>query len=406
MPNTTRISERCSESIKPWNLSVETLSFLDRIKLAKFCLTAKKFTSDKQIKSFEEKISKYFGVQGVFCSSGSTANHVIAQIEATLHSREHSVVIVPTVTWISSISPWIMSGFNIDFCDINTDDLSYNYASLEKIVHDYHKIGKHSVIFATALIGKCPDLDKINKIQKRYQSSFYIDACESMFTKTPEGKPILSSATLVSSSTYFSHFLSSVEGGFVFSENISLLEKARLLISHGLSRTLPRHIRENYEILHKDINPSFMFVSDGTNFRNTEFNALVGQLNLEKVNEQLIRRKNLLDYFYKICPDFISRMEFKENEIPFYLPITFKKGFVKSSIEKFKKKLNENYIEFRPLISGNLLRHPVFLQKYGKTFADKFKTADYFHYNCICLGLHHEMSEKNVDNLVKILKNL
>ena len=106
-----------------WFLNDSNFTWKDRLKICKFFLDpSQRWTQDKYVLEYEEKWKEYTGGKyALMVSSGSTANTFIAQY-AEPSKPDRDIVVFPSVTWQTSVSPWINAGFEPKFIDINLDD--------------------------------------------------------------------------------------------------------------------------------------------------------------------------------------------------------------------------------------------------------------------------------------------
>jgi len=375
-------------------LNVDNFTFLDRLKICSFILNKNnKWTQNGLVNQFELKMADFVGSKyAVFCSSGSTANTMVAMQLKDISSR--NIVIFPSTTWTTSVTPFIREGFTPKFIDINLEDFSFNYHSLEKFL----QIESASVaaIFATSLLGFVPNISKLVELSHRYNVKIMFDNCENTFGKFEEKN--VSSFTTSTTSTYFGHHLQSVEGGFVFTNNQQEYEYLLMLRNHGMTRS----VADNEKYLNKDVDSRFDFYCLGNNFRNCEIRSLIGMLDLKKADIHIAKRKYLYNVFASEVDSskFILPETFENRDpVPFAFPIVCK---------EFKmKKMGLDYcaangIETRPIISGNLLRQTCF-KKYG--IAEEFPNSELLHHNGFYVGLHTKLKDNQVLELTDYLNS-
>ena len=375
-----------------WPLNVDNTTFLDRLKICSFFLNRKrKWTQGELVKDFEEKMANFIDCKyAIFCSSGSSANTLIAmQLKDTSNKN---IVIFPSTTWTTSITPFIREGFTPKFIDINLQDFSFNYHSLEKFLQV--ESASVAAIFATSLLGFVPDISKLIDLSQRYGVRLMLDNCENTFGRFEEQN--VSSFVTSTTSTYFGHHLQSVEGGFVFTNSKEEHDYFLMLRNHGMTRS----VIDNEKYLNKDVDPRFDFYCLGNNFRNCEIRSLIGMLDLKKADIHIAKRKSLFNVFESEIDEskFILPERYENRDpVPFAFPIICK---------EFKmKKMGLDYcaangIETRPIISGNLLRQTCF-KKYG--IAEEFPNSEFIHHNGFYVGLHTKLKEKDVLNLIYYL---
>jgi CDP-6-deoxy-D-xylo-4-hexulose-3-dehydrase len=377
-----------------WPLNVNNFTFLDKLKISFFILNPNsRWTQDKKVKQFEEEMASFIGSKyAVFCSSGSTANTMLAMMLKD-KNKEKKTIIFPSTTWTTSISPFIREGFVPKFVDVNLDDFSFNYDKLEEVLKTNEDI---ACIFATSLLGFVPDLNKLKQLSDKYSVKLMLDNCENTFGKF-EGKNVSSFATSTTS-TYFGHQLQSIEGGFVFTNSKEEYDYCLMLRNHGMTRSVsdPDQYRNN------DVDGRFDFYCLGNNFRNTDLNAFIGLIDFSKKEQYITKRKNIYDLFSsKLNSKYILPHTFNNREASaFSLPIIFKNSQKKKEALKY---CDDQGIETRPIISGNLLRQTCY-----KDFASykNFPVSELLHQNGFYVGLHAKLTEKQVEELVNYLNNL
>ena len=112
-----------------WPLMKDTLTWRDRWNLAKFIMTAERFTQGKKVAEFEEAWSEWLGINhSLFVTSGSTANFLLldAVKEKYLSHKKKIKVLVPACTWVTNINPAMQLGMELVFCDINLQNYSFD----------------------------------------------------------------------------------------------------------------------------------------------------------------------------------------------------------------------------------------------------------------------------------------
>lgn len=377
-----------------WPLNVNNFTFLDKLKISYFILNPNsRWTQDKRVKQFEEEMAAFVGSKyAVFCSSGSTANTMLAMMLKD-KNKEKKTVIFPSTTWTTSISPFVREGFVPKFVDVNLDDFSFNYTQLENVLKSNNDI---ACIFATSLLGFVPDLNKLKQLSEKYSVKLMLDNCENTFGKF-EGKNVSYFATSTTS-TYFGHQLQSIEGGFVFTNSKEEYDYCLMLRNHGMTRSVSDP--KNYK--NSEVDSRFDFYCLGNNFRNTDLNAFIGLIDFSKREGYIKKRKDIFELFSTLLNDkYILPYRFSNREASaFSLPIIFKNAQKKKQALEYCEKEG---IETRPIISGNLLRQTCY-----KNFASykDFPTSEFLHQNGFYVGLHAKLTEKQVEKLVNYLNNL
>lgn len=382
--------------MKTWKLNDSNFSFIDRLKIASFILNPNNFwTMNKQVESFEEKMSKFIGCEySIFVSSGSTANTILAMyLKDNFYKPKKNKIIFPSTTWTTSISPFIREGFEPIFVDVSLKDFSIDLDLLDKTLEK--NANSVACVFITSLIGFVPDVDKLNKIQKKHKVKIMMDNCENTLGSFRNKN--ISSFFTSTTSTYFGHQIQSVEGGFLFTNNREEHEYFLMARNHGMTRS----IKNPQKYLNSRVDPQFDFNILGNNFRNTDINAFIGQLDFQRVEKlKKIRQKLYTTYCDSLTNSaYLPRITFKFEHVPFCLPVFCETEDKKKSILDF---CDRNKIENRPIISGNLLKQTCY-ENYGDY--KNFINSEWLHNTAFYVGLHSKVEEKNILKLTEFLNN-
>lgn len=385
-------------------LQTDNFSLLDRIKAALFVVNKKnRLTTGPKVIELEKKWEKISGpnTKCVAVSSGSTANHLLVEtfLQSLNLDPKDVTVFVPSTTWASSVSPWIMRGCKIVFVDINLDDFSFNYQQLEKKLEAVKGAKKVKVIWPTALIGFIPDIKKLNELKEKYNTYLFADLCETTMGEYL-GNNILNCFDMATTSFFWAHQICGIEMGMLFMKeefikNSEFYINAQMIRSHGLTRVLPKGnvIREEIEKNNPDVDPEFLFYKIGTNYRTTDLNAFFALLDTERYYDYINQRKEIWKYFVSKLPE--SYRKLNPEIVPFCLPLITESRPVKH----VKKILNLNGWETRPVICY-LPINPAF-----KDFAkgETFPNSEFLNKNGFYVGLNKDVKQEDIDKLVNLL---
>ena len=385
-----------------WPLMGETINFSDRLKMAYFSITTKRFTSGKKVKQFEHEWNKWLGSKhSLFVSSGSTANMLLLSAIKELYDlKDGDKVLVPACTWVTNVSPVFQLGLKPIFCDINLHNYSFDLEEARKIADKHDDI---KVIFVTHLLGFPAQNDILAKI---FPKALIIDdICESHGCLDRNGFKYGSQSLGATFSFYFGHHMTTIEGGMISTNNTQLYDLMCMKRSHGMSResiNKEKHSEEN-----KNIDPLFLFMTDGYNFRNHEICAVLGLSQLKRLDSMIRkRRENYVSYVETInsFPNLFFEHKYIEGNSSFCFPFVCKS---KEIADQIKKTFKENSIEYRPIVSGNLLTHP-FLMKRGYTIETtrNMCNVELLHTHGLYVGNSHIIGNKNMKTLNKLLENV
>jgi CDP-6-deoxy-D-xylo-4-hexulose-3-dehydrase len=381
-----------------WPLNDSSFTLWDRVKICNFILNFKNnWTQGNYVKKIESNFAKFVGSKyAVFVSSGSTANTLLAMhLKDKYYSKTKNIIIFPSTTWTTSISPFIREGFKPKFIDINLEDYCLDLQATEKFLQKNHK--KVAAIVCVSLIGQVPDIEKLQQLESKYKVRILLDNCEN--TLGLYNNKNISSYFTSTTSTYFGHQLQSVEGGFIFTNCDEEYEYFLMNRNHGMTRSLTVYDIDSSKYRNPEVNKLFDFYSLGNNFRNTDINAFIGLLDFERIDSYYEKRLKIYDHIKNVLEGkhLILPTDFKNRTaIPFCFP------FLSKDLNLIKKLMNfckENHIETRPIISGNLLKQTCY-KKYDNY--KNFKNSEFLHTHGFYIGIYPKLSEKQINILKKI----
>lgn len=307
-----------------------------------------RFTMGPEVQRFERQFAEYVGSKhAVMVNSGSSANLLmVAALVYMGHWRRGHVVTVPAVSWSTTYAPLIQFGLKLRFVDVD-DSLCMRPDQVEG---DY---------FAVDLLGNSCDWSKLptNRV-------FIEDSCESMGA-TYEGKFAGTFGLMGSFSTFYSHHISTMEGGIVVTDDSECYRMLLSLRAHGWTRDLPGH--------KPGFHASFEFVVPGYSVRPTEIQGAIGQEQLKKL------------------PGFIkARRENAKQYQGFLREVGESSWFAFPYLSDHRETLIDNETaEIRPIVAGNFLKHRAayfadYIMPYPLDMANRVHTNGYY------IGNSHE----------------
>ncbi|ADN09553.1 DegT/DnrJ/EryC1/StrS family aminotransferase [Sulfurimonas autotrophica] len=359
------------------------------------------FTMGDSVKQFEEEFAKFLGRKyAVMVSSGSTANLIATAALFYTNNpmlKRGDEVIVPAVSWSTTYFPLQQYGLKLKFVDIDLETLNYDLNALEKAISDDTKM-----IMAVNLLGNPNDFDAINKLIKDKDIFILEDNCESMGAEY-KGKQAGTFGVMGTFSTFFSHHMATMEGGFVTTDDEELYHILLSMRAHGWTRNLPK---ENKVSNKSDdwFEESFRFVLPGYNVRPVEMSGAIGVEQLKKLPSFLEQRRKNAKLFVELFenhPDFLIQKNIDNSSwFGFSLIIKPESNLKRKDIIK---KLQENNIDCRPIVTGNFIRNDV-MKFFDYEIHDKLSNADYLHENGFFVGNSQVDLENEIKYLAKVLK--
>ena len=387
-----------------WPLMEETITLKDRLKMASFVLTSSRLTNGPKVREFEEKWSQWLGVKhSLYVSSGSTANTLlVSSMKEHFGLKDGDKVLVPACTWVTNIAPVIQAGLEPIFCDINLENYSFDLDELKYVAQQHPDI---KAVFITHLIGLSSDVEKVREI---FPDALILeDVCESHGVEGPNGKRGKSKDSVGSTfSFYYGHHITTVEGGMVCTNNTALYELMRMKRSHGMAREASPEKFKQYASENPAIDPAFLFMTEGFNLRNHEICAVLGLSQIKRLDKNIQIRKENYKYWWDKSTQMGDRWqwkyylpEYQEGNSSFCFPL-IARGI--ALVQTLKYKFKEEGIEYRPIISGNILRHPAFKQ-YKLCTERETPNVCLLHMNGLYVGNSQFVNKEKLDRLISIM---
>jgi CDP-6-deoxy-D-xylo-4-hexulose-3-dehydrase len=360
------------------------------------------FTMGEYVKAFEKDFSQY--IQSKYCvmvNSGSSA--ILLMVAALFYTKNSKLklkrgdeVIVPAVSWSTTYYPLYQYGLKIKFVDIDLNTLNYDLDQLEQAVTD-----KTRAIMAVNLLGNPNDFKGINEIIDDHDIILLEDNCESMGAKF-KGKHAGTFGVMGGFSSFFSHHISTMEGGLIVTNDEELYQILLSLRAHGWTRNLPK---KNLVCSVKSDDPfeeSFRFVLPGYNVRPLEIEGALGVEQVKRLPSLIrARRENgkLMQILLASHPDLIIQQEIGESSW-FGFSLVIRPGS-KLTRKLLLTKLNEFGFECRPIVAGNFAKNEV-IKFFNAEIFGALNNAEYIDQNGLFIGNQHYP----IDEAISLLGSL
>ena len=206
-------------------------------------------------------------------------------------------------------------------------------------------------------------------------------------------------------SFFFSHHISTMEGGMVVTDDEELYHVMLALRAHGWTRQLPN----SNLICDKSTDSfyeSFRFVLPGYNLRPLELSGAIGLSQLRKLPRIITeRRKNACFYrtHFEYNPALLLQQEIgKSSWFGFSMVLTDKARVNRDSVVKH---LASKGIECRPIVAGNFtLSEAVHYMQYE--IHGTLKNANLIHNSGFFVGNHHYDLSNELDYLADVLNEI
>jgi CDP-6-deoxy-D-xylo-4-hexulose-3-dehydrase len=351
----------------------------------------------ENVKLFETKFASFVGSKyAVMVNSGSSANLLaVASLFYSKHPlKAEDEVIVPAVSWATTYTPLQQYNLKLKFVDVDLDTLNLDLEKMKDAISPQTRL-----IVAVNVVGNPIDYKKMIEIvdaanigrDEDCAIKIIEDNCESLGA-TFDKKQTGTFGLLGTYSTYFSHHISTIEGGIVVTNNKELYHIILSMRSHGWTRHLP----EDSELFTKhedDFYNLFNFILPGYNVRPTDLAGAIGIEQLKKLPKIIEGRRKNAKIFKELFINLSNVKIQKETGNSSWF------GFVlilpsKEMRTKFINLLKKQNIEYRPVIAGNFCKN-VTIKFYNYSIHDNLKNSDIIHDCGIYIGNHcHDISKQ------------
>ena len=256
-----------------------------------------RFTMGEEVAAFERAFADYFGAKhGIMVNSGSSAN--LVGVAALAYKQDRPLqrgdeVIVPAISWATTYHPLQQYGLKLRFVDVELDTLNMDVSKLEQALTP-----RTRAIVPVSILGNPAALDVIRAFADAHGLYVLEDNCESMDAEL-NGRKTGTFGDLNTFSFFFSHHISTMEGGMILTDDLELAHLSRSLRAHGWTRDLPADT-PLYERRSSDHFEAYRFILPGYNVRPQEINAAVGLVQIDKVAAMTEARRRNMTLFNKL----------------------------------------------------------------------------------------------------------
>jgi CDP-6-deoxy-D-xylo-4-hexulose-3-dehydrase len=383
-----------------------TSTWSDDEKLAaKYVIDTGNCTMGKITQELEIKFANKMGVKySVFSNSGSSAN--LLAVAAMFYKKDNPLkqgdeILVPAISWATTYYPLQQYGLKLKFIDVSKEDFNINISDIEDAITE-----KTKGIFAVNLLGMPCNYKALTDICKKHNLVLLEDNCEAM-GGTYNGKQLGTYGDIGTYSTFFSHHICTVEGGFCTTNNEELYHIMISLRAHGWIRNLP-DINHVYNKSKNNFEDTFKFVLPGYNLRPNDIFAAIGLLQIDKLNTFVDSRRKNYRYLKQKLDDLkLDWISIQDNQLCndesswFGFGFTTKDNMLKPIIDA----LSFANIEFRPIVAGNFTKNPV-IKYMNYTIHGDLPNTQFIDKGGFFIGNNGEDISPQIDHFINILRKI
>jgi CDP-4-dehydro-6-deoxyglucose reductase, E1 len=304
---------------------------------------------------------------------------------------------VPAVTWPTTITPILQSGCIPVFVDIDLTTLNLRPEDLAAAWSP-----RTRAIFAVHLLGNPVAMEPVMEFARERDLWVLEDTCESLGS-TVAGRHAGAFGHIGTFSFYFSHHITTIEGGMLVTDDVRLADLARSMRAHGWTRDMSN--RTEIESANPWIDPRFLFAHVGYNLRPMELQAAFGLVQLRRLPEfNQARRGNARRLLAELSDieelEFVAEQEGGRSTW-FGFPMLTRDAATRWALSRH---LEENQIETRAIVAGNLAIQPAFRDSRHRTVGS-LANATAIGQRGLFIGNHPNLDERRLDHIVSTFRS-
>jgi CDP-4-dehydro-6-deoxyglucose reductase, E1 len=350
--------------------------------------------------TFETEFARYIGCrEAVMVNSGSSADLLLAFSlvnPARPSLRPGDEVLVPAVTWPTQVWSVLMAGLQPVLADVDPATLNVDFSKVEELITE-----KTRALFLVHLMGNPCDMDRAEALCKKYDLLLLEDACEALGS-TYRDRQLGAWGWGGSFSFFFSHHMTTMEGGMIVCQDAELADHLRGLRAHGWVRDQRNKALAPEDFGSEIPDPRYTFITWGFNVRPTELQAGFGLRQLERLpafEATRARYETRFRAFLERWNEWLRMPQVCAEARPSWLGLAVMVArdapFTRNQLTAF---LENNGVETRPVVTGNVARQPV-VRHFPQMLRGTLAGADEVHERGFYIGLSPMQEQSAMDRL-------
>ncbi len=280
----------------------------------------------KYIDQFEAGFARYCGTKyALAVSNGTTGLHLALE---ALGLKAGDEVIVPDLTFVATANAVAYTGATPVLADIEPDTLCLDPSSVKALIS-----ARTKAMIPVHLYGHPADMDALREIADAHGLAIVEDAAEAHGAEY-RGRRAGSLGNCAVFSFYGNKIITTGEGGMLTTSDEQLYQRAKRLRDHAMSAER-RYFHEER----------------GFNYRITNLQAALGVAQLERIDEFLERRAEIMSWYAsEIACDKAVRLNEVKNwaKSAFWMVCLEVDWFDEARRDSFMRKLKAQGIDSRP----------------------------------------------------------
>ncbi len=344
-----------------------------------------------KVAEFEKRFAEYVGAaHAIAVSSCTTALHM-ALMAAGIEPGDE--VLCPSLSFIATANSIRYCGATPIFVDV--DPVTYNIdpAKIEAAITP-----KTKGILIVHQIGLPSDIAAIAAIAKRHNLALVEDAACAIGSEY-DGKRIGMPHTLMACFSFHPRkILTTGEGGMITTADATIADRLRKMRQHAMSVSdLARHSSTQV------VSESYPEV--GYNYRMTDMQAALGLVQLQRLDEMIVRRRQLAMRYSEALANIswmlppVEPVGYRHNFQSYMVRLT--NGAPMTRDQLMQELLNRGISSRRGIMASHR-ELPYAEERWTKELKESEAVTD----NCIILPLYHTMTEEDQDYVIESIREI
>lgn len=316
----------------------------------------------RRVNAMERRVAELFGKRrGVMVNSGSSALYLAVEL---LDLEPGTEVVTCGLTFSTDIAPLLRAGLVPVLVDCEPDTFCVDVARIEEAITP-----RTGALLFPNLIGNAPDWDAIGAIADAHDLPVVEDSADTLGARL-RGRPTGERSTMTITSFANSHILTAGgNGGMLLVDDEDLRDRALMLRRWGRrselhfygSKRQEHDFWEDLDGIRYD--NQFIFDELAWNFEPSEMGAAFGLAQLDKLDDNLARRRRNFDGYTERLRAHEDRVvlprplpELETAWLGYPLVLRPEAGFERPDLQVF---LDGHGIDTRTIWTGNVARQPM-----------------------------------------------
>jgi CDP-6-deoxy-D-xylo-4-hexulose-3-dehydrase len=359
-----------------------------------------RFTIGPNVAAFEAAFAAYHGSKyAVMVNSGSSAN--LLAVAALFYKKAQPLqrgdeAIVPAISWATTYHPLQQYGLKLKIVDVALDTINMDTSQLDAAMGP-----RTRAIVGVSILGNPAALDVMRRFADARGLYFIEDNCESLDAELGSRKTG-TFGHLSTFSSFFSHHISTMEGGMVTTDDRELFELVKSMRAHGWVRDLPAD-SVIFDKRDDDFYEAYRFILPGYNVRPLEMSGAIGLEQLKKLPAMTAQRRKNWALFQKLLAGdnrfIIQRENGKSSAFSFTIVLNPEAGL---SRPRIMERLKQADIGYRIITGGCFTRHDV-IKHYDYECVTGLPNANLVHDQGFFVGNHPFDLTPQIERLREVL---